>query len=58
VVVVEWSERAVGLEAEGLSIRLAHAGEEERRIDFAAEGRVAEGLLARLAAALTTEGGG
>lgn len=58
VVVVEWSERAVGLETEGLSIRFAHAGEEERRIDFAAAGRVAEGLLARLAAALTTEGGG
>lgn len=58
VVVVEWAERAPGLESEGLSIRLAHAGEEERRIDFAAEGRVAEALLARLAVALTTERGG
>jgi len=58
VVVVEWAERAPVLETEGLSIRLAHAGEEERRIDFAAEGRVAEALLARLAEVLTTERGG
>ncbi|ALC17529.1 tRNA threonylcarbamoyl adenosine modification protein YjeE [Desulfuromonas soudanensis] len=58
VVVVEWAERAPGIETEGLSIRLAHAGEEERRIDFVAEGRVAEALLARLAATLTTERGG
>jgi len=54
--IVEWAERAPGVEGKGLSVRLGHAGEDGRQIAFDAVGTAAEDLLDRLVSAREGEG--
>ncbi len=56
VVVVEWADRAEGLEAEGLYIRFRHLDETKRELTFEAHGETHMELLQQLAGLWPEEG--
>lgn len=56
VTVVEWAERIAGLPAGDLMLRLSHAGEDRRQIDFEAREERGGRLLEELAGAWEQKG--
>jgi tRNA threonylcarbamoyladenosine biosynthesis protein TsaE len=58
VAVVEWAERLSAGEVATLSVHFEHAGEEVRRLTFAAGDGAGEGLIAQLRRSWQQRGGG